>query len=105
MQGSHDPALPDDIGWSGDACAWGWKAKYVARRAIAAFDGDEISEARMTFRDRLDRIDPHLRAAELIAKVVFEVPPDLLAHSRWATSPSAPTMRRSPSALTTLMLV
>src|SRR5258708_22591760 len=35
----------------------------------------------------------------------FEVTADLVVHSRCATSPSAPTMRRSPSARTTLMLV
>ena len=105
MQGGHDPALADNVCRSGDAGAGRREAEHVTRRPIAVFDCDEVREAGMSFRDWLDCCHAQVGAAELFAALGLEVLPDLICHSRCAVSPSAPTMRRLPTALTTLMLV
>jgi len=91
----HDPALPDDIRRPRDARPGRRQSQDVA---LAAIDRDEIREARMALRNGIDRDDA-------CAQLRLEVGLDPVAHSRWAMSPMAPAMRRSPSARTTLMLV
>src|ERR1700682_825640 len=105
MQRGHDAALPGDVGRGRATCPGRRKATHVASAAVAAFDRDEIGEAGMTFGYGLDGRHAEVGVAELLAELGLEVLPDLFAHSRCATSPSAATLRRSPSALTTLILV
>src|SRR5258708_6107976 len=106
VEGGHDLALAEDIRRPGDARSGRGEAQHVARGPLGGLGVDEIGEAGMSLGDQLDGLQSELGTlGKRVPNDRFEVSADLIAHSRCATSPSAPTMRRSPSARTMLMLV
>ena len=92
MEGGHDAALADDVGGAGDAGAGRGEAQNVP----ITFDLNEVRKPGMSAWYGIDRINPPPQQLREVG---------LDAHARCEVSHRAPTMRRSPSARTTLTLV